>query len=738
MNAVDMTFSEARAYFEGHTFEEGLDEFARKLHEYRSEYLEWPTLQGPIAWIYDNIEIPATESTRAGNMRLTVYQRLMAECAVDPDVTQVTVLKGVQIGYSKALKAIYAYVVAYMQKNVAVAFPTKEDVARFWKDEIVDMYSTVDAFKKIVRDIERGQAQDTLREQRFSTGVKTYFRGAFNEDDLQGFTSWLMMADEVDRSGWLPKKGSQGDKLKQFRNRGTNFRDSKLFVGSTPGLRHMSLVWKEWQTSDKRRLKVTCPHCGHRQELKWTTGDEDYGFRWDLDEQTGRVEVAYYRCAGPKHCRIDEDIKDDMIDAGVYEATEIAAVPGNVGIHAPSWLSPAPKASWKNLAQEWLNAQDDPELLKEFYNFKMAEPWDEFISQSIGEAGVAVHRRPYPAEVPDDVVVLTCGGDDQTNKEGTTLEKLASREISVVGWTRRRKPRLIGHWVIPGEVGDPDADAAYTFFLKRPYRKRDGTEMHIMATAMDMGGHHPDETRIFAASFPSAMNVFAIRGSNQSEGSRLPSIWPNGSTTKVKRGRKMKSYTVDSQQARDKIAELLLGSADDAPMFPDAMPDEYFTKLLCEQRTLKPNGGYHWHPKKGGRPEEEWMCLAYAYVALEGLRYERPKWRNLNLAATAAGIPDIMFDPETGEIGYTGPDLSIPALQYSVDGLIPDLVKDHSEVKRSTLVEQRKAVIGKTKDPVVKPETPSVPDLTSQPAQKRSRKSGWSSGGSRPGRVGRW
>lgn len=707
---------ESAAYFETMPFHEGLDEFARQLHAFRSDFLAWPAIRGPTDWIYHNIEIPATQTSRAGNMRLTVYQRLMAECVVDPSVRQITCLKGVQIGYSKALKAIYAYVVAYLQKNTAVAFPTREDVARFWKDEIVDMYSEVEPLEKIVREVERGKAQDTTREQRFLNGVRAYFRAAFNEDDLQGFTAWLMMADEVDRSGWMPKKDSQGEKLKQFRNRGTNFIDSKLYVGSTPGLRHLSLVWKEWQTSDKRKLKVNCPHCGHRQELRWTTGGEDYGFRWDLDPN-GRVEAAYYRCAGPKRCRIDEDLKDDMVEAGEFEATDIATVPGNVGIHIPSWLSPAPGARWKVLAQEWLNAQDDQEALKEFYNFKMAEPWDEFTSQSFSENGIAGLRRPYPAEVPDDVVVLTLGGDDQTNKEGNILEKMASREIAVVGWNRRRKPRVIGHWVIPGTVGDADADAAYEFFLRRPYRKRDGTEMYIQASTMDMGGHHPDETRIFAGKFPAAMNVFAIRGSSQAKGKRLGSIWPSGGSIKIKGKKKLTSYTVDSQAAKDRWAEFFLATDDDAVMFPASLPDSYFTKLLCEQRTLQPNGGYHWHPKKGQRAEEVWMCLVYAYVALEGLRALRPRWRDLNLAARNAGIPDIMHDPETGKIGYEGQDLSIPALQFETPGLVPDMVLAHSEWKAERAsAEKRKTAPG---NPVAAKALPTPGSVQEQTVVKK-------------------
>ncbi len=172
---------------------------------------------------------------------------------------QITVLKGVQIGYSKTLKAIYAYVISYLNKRCSVVFPTKDNVKRFWKDEIVDMYRSVKALKKLIRDIERGGAANTMSEQRFINGAIGYFRSAFKEDDLQSFTCEINMADEVDREGWQPRAGSAGNKLNQLRNRGVDLKGSKLLVGSTPGLRHTSVIWAEWLLSDQRRLRVNCP-----------------------------------------------------------------------------------------------------------------------------------------------------------------------------------------------------------------------------------------------------------------------------------------------------------------------------------------------------------------------------------------------------------------------------------------------------------------------------------------------
>lgn len=649
-------------------FQEGLQEFIRGLSKVKKEHLDWPEAVDIIDWVYRHIVLQKGESSRVGNMKLTVYQREVARQVDNPLCTQVTVLKGVQIGYSKLLKAVYAYVVGYLAKRASVAFPTKENIVRFWKDEISEMYKEVKPLARILRDAERGTASDTMAEQRFTNGAVGYFRSAFNEADLQSFTCWLMMADEVDRPGWQPRGNSAGDKLNQFRNRGTDLFGSKLIVGSTPGVRHLSVIYPEWLKSDQRRLRVNCPHCGQEQELRWSWQEGDktrFGFEYEVND-AGQVLDAWYVCDSEKRCKIVQDDRDDMVDAGRYISTKVAEEPGNVGIHVPSWISPSPGAAWVKICQKWVLAQGDVERLKEFVCFWMAEPWDEFDSRSFTGDRVSDRAQPYPAEVPDDVVVIVAGGDDQTNKEGNTVEKLASREISVVGFNRRKEPRLICHRIVLGDVGDPAADAEYRAILDRPYLRRDGKPMYIQATAMDMGGHHPDETRRFAASFPKSRNVWAIRGSSHAAGTRLPTMWPKsegGAVIAKLSAKKEQFFTIDTQRARDVAAAKLLLEGDNAPMFPSSVSDQYFEKLTCEHQVKQKNGGYWWTHKKNSRSEEEWACFVYAFVALEGLQLKRAKWKDLNLAATTAGIPDICSDPETGELDYEGPDMSVQGVE---------------------------------------------------------------------------
>ncbi|TBA24735.1 terminase gpA endonuclease subunit [Rhizobium ruizarguesonis] len=638
------------------SFSEGLEAFRRLLQGYRSAYLMWKTAPSFADWVFENITLTKQESSRAGPMRLSVYQRAIGHALFhEPDTRQVSVLKGVQIGYSKLLRVIYAYTVAVLQKRVSVVFPTDGDMKRFFKDELSLLHSTTAAVQELLRENKRGEVADSMDEYRYKNGVIAYYRAAFNEDDLQGFTSWLQIADEADRSGWLPRGNSAGDKVSQLRNRGTDFIDSKLIIGSTPGVRDISVIWAQWETSDKRKLFITCPHCRTEQELRWGSDKTRYGFRWKVDEY-GHVTEAFYKCDTERECFIREDEKEAVIEAGSYRATAIPTQPGNVGIHAPSWISMSPGAAWKLLAQQWLESQGNPEKLKEFVTFKMAEPWDE-VGQGIDENSISEIVKPYSAEVPDDVVLLTAGGDTQKNKAGKGLAnvEIPSREFSVVGWTRFGQMRVIGHWVFEGRPGDPSSDQEVRAFLNRQWKRRDGKTMQIMAAAMDSNGGFPDEVRAFCASFPSTRNIWAIIGDNKAAGTRSRYVWPSKANTSRKT--KNRYYRIDTGLAKDSVFRLLQQTGDHAPMIPASMPPTYLERLMCEEKK-KVRAGYYWQPKRGRRAEEEWVCLAYALAALKGLQITRSVWADLNVAGKDLDIPVMIHDPVTGEIGYFGDDFS--------------------------------------------------------------------------------
>jgi phage terminase large subunit GpA-like protein len=630
-------------------FTEGAVAFDDALDNLRNEVLQIPPFKDPVEWIYDSIELPKQATFRPGNMRLNGFQRPVALDALDPEVDQITVLKGVQVGWSSFLKAMLFYGISYLALKAILTQPTDDDAKGYYKDQIEPHFS--DVLSGIRRTPGRGEVQDTWDEHRFNNGSQLYFRGAASDDAFRRISAQWQMADEVDAEAWQSKgEKSQADKLALYRDRGTAFIDSKLWVGSTPLSRETSLVWREWQLSDQRRLHVACPHCGASQYLKWGSAKTDYGFRWKANEH-GHIVEAWYQCEA-EGCRIDEHHKEDMIEAGEFVPTAIPSRPGHRGYHWPAWHSSAPKARWTILAQQWLDAQGDTELLKRFINNVLAEPWDDLGGESIDTDSLKSLRIPYRAEVPNDVVVLTLGGDTQTNKEGMkdgNSDSIASREVSVVGWNKKRMPRLIMHKVILGEPGDADADAELDEIINRRFRKADGSEMKISASAIDLGGTYGDQTKAFAKSRASK-RVWAVKGNNIAKGKRSTSVWPRKVSRSTRNGSSW--YMVDTQLAKDAIGRMLTIRGPGAATFPSTTADSYFDGLSAEKLHLDKKGLRHWQRKKSTNTGEEWDCLVYAYAALCGLQASVREFRDLNLAAKRLGIEDALppHDPETGEL----------------------------------------------------------------------------------------
>ncbi|UFS81550.1 MULTISPECIES: terminase gpA endonuclease subunit [Rhizobium] len=653
----------------------GEEDFLAALAAIRQKILQLPKFKDPVEWIYENIRLLTNETSRAGYMRLNGYQRPVAADAMSGDVDQITILKGVQVGYSTFMKSMIIYALAYLAINVIVAQPTAKDAQGYYNDELEPVFRSSTAMTEIVRPPVRGQPLDTWREHRFKNAARLYMRGAASDDSFRRIRAKWLFGDEVDADGWQALlSDSQGDKLELFRARGTTFFDSILWIGSTPLVRDTSLVWREWCLSDQRRFFVRCPHCHTQQTLKWGDRKTPYGFKYILNERN-IVTDCYYMCEGPDHCRIDEDHKEEMVENGEFIPQNLSPNrEGHRGYHWPQWLSMAPKARWRSLAQQDVNARGNPDARKVFVNNVLAEPWDDLGNSDLNSATTSSQQVPYPAEVPDDIVVLTSSWDMQTNKEGSHLEQIASREYHIIGWNRKEMPSAIGYGKVLGEPSDPDARRQFDEIISRPYTKRDGTKMYIQATACDMGGHFGDQVKAECARYPKSRNVWAIKGkAYAAKGKRGPAVWPK-KVSKAKKGAAVEWYMIDTQLAKDAVARKLMVKGPGGPRFPMSLPEGYFDRLMCERPFPQKKGGYHWDHPKGGRSHEEWDTFIYCYAALQGLKASYLRWRDLNLAAEKMGMKEVPHDPVTGEIfeqTYVGPDLSLMASAVTEPEVVP-------------------------------------------------------------------
>jgi phage terminase large subunit GpA-like protein len=658
---------------------EGEALFIKVIQRLRNSAIQPPKAIDVITWIETHVELRGRESSRTGFVKLTGFQREMVQAFVDPDVHQITIMKSQQVGFSKLIAWVALYLLVVEGSIVMIAEPDIGEAETFYAKNIYPFQTRMAAFNEIIRTPARGEVQDKSNEKLYSNGAMLYLRGAAGDDPFRQISSFVNFLDEVDAKNWWPSKIS-GDKVEQARGRGTDDWGSKIILGSTPLEKETSIVWREYQKSDQRQFFVHCPHCGHQQILEWGGKDEPFGFKYERGK-SGAVVKAWYKCAGSKGCRIDEHNKEEMVDGGVWQPTATAETPGHVGYHIWAAYSLAPKASWRHLCQAWCDAQGEATKLATFWNLWLGKPFDSFQAQKIESIGLFARREPYAAEVPNGVVLMTCGVDVQTGSQTGNTAKQARLEASVWGWGRGEESWLIGHWKFIGEPMSPENQIELDAFLKRSFKKADGTEMKISATAIDLGGHYGDAVKDFTSS-RAPWNIWATKGNNNTKGTRSGSLWPRRGASR-KNGRSW--YMLDSQQGKDVIGRRLLNTTPGPGYvhFPMSATEEYFEDLAAEEliRLKGQEKGFHWKRKKQSITGEAWDCYVLALAALQGLKTVAPQFANLSLAADQDGVPK---EAEA----YHGPDRSAQAAQ---PGEAPELKPAPKPAAKPTALEVKKA-----------------------------------------------
>lgn len=685
--------------------------FADGLAALRRGPLQIPDHVDVVEWIEEHCMLSREVSAEPGPVSLYGYQKGLARLMADPLVQDLAVLKSARVGYTQIATFVVGYFVEHEAASVLVAQPTDDDARDFGKSQMDSLFRETTALTSLIRERNLGDALDTWSDRRYRNGATLRLRGAASDDAFRRYTCRITVGDEIDGDAWRnTSTNAQGNKMRLMWERSRTFWNRKRIVGSTPNVRESSLIYPEFLAGTQHRYFVPCPHCGEEQYLQWGGLKTPHGIKWSTDA-AGRVTDAWYVC---KHCeqRIDEGRKRWMDERGEFRATATPKRPGLVSVHVWAGMSLFPGAAWRVLAQEFLDAQGDPELLQPFVNLVLGEPWDALEGKTVKPEGLAARSKPFASECPDGVVVATCGIDVQSGSEDQ--EKVDAKpprlEVQIVGHGRGGESWVLGYWVLDRhEPFTADSRAELDALLQRRFRKADGTEVPVTATAIDTGGGYGDAVKSYAAS-RTAWNVWAVKGRNNRLGTRSASVWP----ARVSRAKgSMAGFAhrmIDTQLAKDVLGRRLkIESAGPGFVhFPKSLPDSYFHSLAAEKLVVDKRGNRFWR-KRGANTGEAWDTMVYAYAALCGHQASFKLFRDLNLAADRAGISkDPPHDPETGELepDYAGPDRSAQSARVE---RIPDerkaqvtTIATPREVDRSKPVDEPKASAAQKPSPVEK------------------------------------
>jgi phage terminase large subunit GpA-like protein len=519
----------------------------------------------------------------------------------DPEIREVVVMAGAQLGKSEAILNIIGYHIENDPSPILVLQPTVEMAQSFSKDRVANgLIRSTPCLREKVKDPRSRDSGNTTLHKVFPGGALTLV-GANSPAGLASRPIRLVLCDEVDR--YPSSAGSEGDPIQLARKRANTFWNRKIVMVSTPTNKGASRIEEAFEESDQRHYYVPCKHCHHEQKMIWQN------VRW----QDGNPDTAAYACSNCGVLWSDSDRRWSIRNGRWFAEREFKGIAGFYinGLYSP----------WTPLAdgvRDFLAMKKNPEQLRVWTNTYLGESWEDE-GEQVDDFSLYERREDFQEAIPEEVVFLTAGVDVQDNR----------LEASIIGWARDQESYVIDHKVMYGDPSTPQLWTQLDSLVGKTYETYDGRQMAIRATCIDSGGHFTNSVYQYAKK-NAGKRVFAVKGV--------------GGEGKPIAGRPTKNNVVrcplfpigvdtakDLLFARMRIEEPGPGYIH----FNDHLDDEYFRQLTAEKIVTRFHRGFKKRVFQKVRARNEALdCFVYAIGAFAILNID------INTLADKAKIKD--------------------------------------------------------------------------------------------------
>jgi phage terminase large subunit GpA-like protein len=522
----------------------------------------------------------------------------------------VAVMKGAQLGFTEILTNMLGYIIHRAPGPAMMVQPTQNLAKRFSKQRLATMIDDVPVLRGKVADPRARDSGNTTMAKNFDGGV-LFLAGANSAADLRSAPVRYLLLDEVDAYPY--DVDDEGDPIELAVNRTKTFARRKVLIGSTPTVKDVSRVEREFLKGDQRFFEVPCPHCATPQSLEWQH------VKWDKDADGQHdPETAFYACP---HCggKIEEHHKKPMLAQGQWVARKPE---NNLGdrrrsYHINSLYSPW--ESWASLVYKFLDAQRDPHLLKTFINTALGECWDEEANR-VDQNDLAKRAEAYPLRtIPKGGLIVTGGIDVQDNR----------LEVVLWAWGRAEEAWVVDYQVFFGSPAEPTVWTDLERYLAQPLTHEVGTAMVPRAVAIDTGGHHTQQVYDFARR-NRHKGVIAVKGMSVAN---RPVISKPSAQDVTARGKTIRGGVQLWPVGTDTAKQVIYGrfGIEEGPgrmHFSNDLPDEFYAQITAEKMATRYHKG---HPriewvKPSHRRNEVLDCTVYALAAAYQLGM--PRWRD--------------------------------------------------------------------------------------------------------------
>ena len=563
----------------------------------------------------------------------TPYMREIMDRLSPGDPTQrVVFMKAAQVGATEAGNNWIGFAIHQAPGPMLAVQPTVELAKRNSRQRIDPLIDESPELRERVKPARSRDAGNTMLSKEFAGGI-LIMTGANSAVGLRSTPARYIFLDEVD--AYPASADEEGDPVTLAEARSLTFAHRrKVLLVSTPTIRGLSRIEREYEASDQRRFFVPCPHCGHAQWLKFDR------LRW----QKGRPETAEYHCEGCD-AAIAEHHKTAMLEAGEWRATAVATDPGTVGYHLSALYSPIGWLSWERIVRSWEAAQGSDEAIRAFKNTILGETWVE--SGEAPDWSRLYDRREAwkPGIVPAGGLFLTAGADVQKDRI----------EVDVWAWGRGGTSWLVDHIVIDGGPDHQGAWAELTKLLDRTWPHQNGAHLRLAKLAVDTGYEAPAvyawSRRQGVAQVASVKGVEGFNRSSPVSGPTYVDVTDAGK--RLRRGARLWTVAVSTFKAetyrhlglprptKEELAEGVQFPPGTVHL-PDWVDSEWLKQLVAEElvtvRTKRGFARLEW--QKLRERNEALDCRVYARAAawiVGADRWSEARWVDLETQVAGDG-----------------------------------------------------------------------------------------------------
>lgn len=565
-------------------------------------------------WAEAHRVLSRENSAEAGPWRnaRTPYLVEIMDAFTDPKIEKISLVASSQVGKSELELNIIGYIIDQDPGSILYIQPTVDDAKKFSRLRIAPMIRDCPTLRRKVADIKSRDSGNTMLQKSFPGGMLTIV-GSNSASGLASTPAKYVLGDERDR--WALSAGTEGDPWKLAEARTTTFYNSKMVDVSTPTDKETSPIAKSFYEGTRERWCHKCPHCGEYSNIVF----DDIKFDFDTigsGRKKDYVVNSISWCCPECGCLSSEDDMRKQPAKWIAENPE-AYKKG----HRSFWLNAfsSPWQGWSKVVYAFLVARKDPQRLKVVYNTMLGELWEDR-GDLEDEDTMLARREDYgtrddgtPVELPDGVLVLTCGVDTQDDR----------LEYEVVGHGHYGETWGIKKGIIMGDPGYNEPWERLDDVVSHVYKFKDGTGLTISMTFVDSGGH---KTQHVYKQCRARLHrrVFAIKGQG---GDGVPYTKPPSKVKIMVNGQAvgqtwLYSIGVDAGKADIMGALKVQEPGPKFCHFPKGADRGYdntfFTGLLSEKLVMKSERGrtrWAWVKLPGHERNEALDCRNYAMAA---------------------------------------------------------------------------------------------------------------------------